>query len=97
ARPRDGAPDPLDAEPPGPRAGDEGDPAALEARPAAAERRADEVLPREQDQPGRVVPPDRPPDPDLHLALLCPQGLREGGLPELPRVEPRLPRPREHH
>ena len=31
----------------------------MEARPAAAERGADEVLPREQDQPGRVVPADR--------------------------------------
>ena len=59
ARPGHGPADPLDAEPPGARAGDEGDPAALEARPAAAERRADEVLPREQDQPGRVVPADR--------------------------------------
>ena len=98
-RPRagDGPADPLDAEPPGACAGDEGDPAALEARPAAAERRADEVLPREQDQPGLLVPPDRPPDPDLHLAVLRPQGLRAGDLPELPGLEPRVPRPRRHH
>src|SRR4029079_3131153 len=46
---------------------------------------------------GGVVPADRPPDPDLHLALLRPEGLRAGGLPELSRVEPRLHRAREHH
>src|SRR4029079_13901505 len=98
-RPRagDGPADPLHADPPGARAGDEGDPAALEARPAAAERGADEVLPREQDQSGVLVPADRPPDPDLHLALLRPQGLRAGDLPELPGVEPRVPGSRRHH
>ena len=69
ARPADGAADPLDAEPAGARAGDEGDPAEVEARQAAAERRADEVLQGEQDQPGGVVPADRRPDPGLHLAL----------------------------
>ena len=78
ARAGHGAPDPLDAEPPGARAGDEGDPAALEARPAAAERGADEVLPGEQDQPGRIVPADPVPVPDLHRALLHAAGLREG-------------------
>src|SRR4029078_2914640 len=70
---------------------------ALKAQPAAAERGADEVLPREQDQSGVLVPADRPPDPDLHLALLRPQGLRAGDLPELPGCEPRVPGSRRHH
>ena len=91
------AADPLDAEPPGACAGDEGDPAEVEARPRAAERGADEVLPREQDQSRGLVPADRPPDPDLHLALLRPPRLRGGDLPAVPRLVARVPRPRRHH
>ena len=58
ARAGHGEADPLDAEPAGARAGDEGDPAEVEARQAAPERGADEVLPGEQDQPGGLVPAD---------------------------------------
>ena len=97
ARPGRAPPDPLDAEPADARAGDEGDPAALQGGPPEAERRAHEVLQGEQDQPVRGLPADRLPDPDLHLALLRPQGLREGGLQELPGVLARLARPRQHH
>ncbi len=88
--------DPLDAEPADPRAGDEGDPAALQGGSAEAVGRADEVLQGEQDQPVCLLPADRLPDPDLHLALLRPQGLREGDLPPIGRIA-RLARPREHH
>src|SRR5581483_3761986 len=56
ARAADGQADPLDAEPAALRAADEGDPEEVQGRPAEAERRADEVLPGEPDQPGRVVP-----------------------------------------
>ena len=76
ARAGDGQADPLDADPAGACAGDEGAAAEVEARQAAPERGADEVLPGEQDQPGRLVPADRPPDPDLHLALLRAAPLR---------------------
>ena len=42
--------------------------------------------------------PLAPPDPDLHLALLRAQGLREGRLSEVPELGPRLPEHRpEHH
>ena len=54
----------------------------MEARPPAAERGADEVLPREQDQSGGVVPADRGAVPGLLLALLRPAALREGTLPK---------------
>ena len=40
------------------RAADEGDPEEVQARQAEAERGADEVLPGEQHQPGRLVPAD---------------------------------------
>ncbi len=88
--------DPLDAEPAGARARDEGDPAEVEARQATPERRADEVLPREQDQPGRLVPADRPPDPDLHLAVLRAAPLRRAG-PAALRGLRRLAPSRRHH
>ena len=68
--------DPLDAEPPGARAGDEGDPAEVEARQAAAERRADEVLPENKINPAASCLPIVAPDPDLHLALLRAAALR---------------------
>ena len=97
ARPGRDPADPLDAEPADPRARDEGDPAALQVGPSEAVGRADEVLQGEQDQPVRVLSPDRLPDPDLHLALLRPQGLREGDLPEVPGLVARLARPRRHH
>src|SRR6185437_12779319 len=58
ARAVDGQADPLDAEPAALRAADEGDPEEIQGRQEAAERRADEVLPREQRQPGGVVPAD---------------------------------------
>ena len=87
-RPAGDPADPLDAEPPDPRPGDEGDPAALQGRPAEAERRADEVLQGEQDQPVRVVPADRLPDPDLHRALLRPPRLRGRDLPAVRRSPP---------
>ena len=96
ARPDHGQADPLDAEPAGARAGDEGDPAEVEARQAAPERRADEVLQGEQDQPGRLVPADRPPDPDLHLAVLRAAALRRAGAAALRRLG-RLAPPRRHH
>ena len=72
--------DPLDAEPPDPCARDEGDPAALQVGSPEAERRVDEVLQGEQDQPVRLLPADRLPDPDLHRALLRPPRLRGRGL-----------------
>ena len=77
ARAADRPPDPLDAEPPGARAGDEEDPAAVQARPPEDERRDDGVLQGEPDQPGRVVPADPGAVPGLHFALLRAQGLRE--------------------
>src|SRR5207302_7163495 len=76
-RPADRPADPLDAEPPAARAGDEGDPAEVQARQAEAERRADEVLQGEQDQPGGVVPADAGAVPGLHRALLRPAELRQ--------------------
>src|SRR5204863_6294139 len=68
---------PLDAKPPATRAGDEGDPAEVQARQAEAERRADEVLQGEQDQPGGVVSADAGAVPRLHRALLRAAELRE--------------------
>src|SRR5437763_3383502 len=56
ARAADGAPDPFDAGDAGTHAGDEGDPAEVQGRQEAPAGRVDEVLPREQDQPGRVLP-----------------------------------------
>ena len=53
------AADPLDAVAAEARAGDEGDPAEVQGRPAEAERGADEVLQGEPHQPGRVVPAAR--------------------------------------
>src|SRR5205807_3264231 len=70
ARAAHGAADPLDAEPPGPRAADEGDPAEVQGRPGEAERGVDEVLQGEQHQPGRVMPADAGPAPGLLRALL---------------------------
>ena len=64
--------DPLDAGDAGAHAGDEGDPAALQERQAEAERRADEVLPGQQRQPGRALPPAPLPVPRLHRALSRP-------------------------
>ena len=75
---------PLDAVAPGARAGDEADPAEVQARQGEAERRAHEVLPGEQDQPGCVVPADAPAAPGLHRALLHAQELRY----ELPLHDP---------
>src|SRR6185503_8090266 len=69
ARAADRAADPLDAGAPGPRAGDEGDPAEVQGRPREAQRGADEVLPGEPDQPGVVVPPAAGAVPGLHRAL----------------------------
>src|SRR5438034_3239461 len=71
------AADPLDAEPAGARAPDEGDPAEVQGRPPEDERGADEVLPGEQHQPGVVVPAAAAAVPDLHLALLRPAELLE--------------------
>ena len=51
--------DPLDAEPAGARAADEGDPAEVQGRPREDERGVDEVLQGEQHQPGLVVPAAR--------------------------------------
>ena len=81
----------LDAASPAVRPRAEGAPAEVQGRQAAVERGGDEVLPGEQGEPGRLVPPGRLPDPDLHLPLLRPAGLREGGVPALPGLEPRLP------
>ncbi len=61
------------------------DPAALQARPAEAVGRAHEVLQGEQDQPVRLLPSDRLPDPDLHRPLLRAARLREGDLPAASR------------
>ena len=58
ARAADGEADPLDAEPAALCAADEGDPEEVQAGQAEAERRADEVLPGEPDQPGCLVPAD---------------------------------------
>src|SRR5215208_7744714 len=69
-RPARRPPDPLDAEPPGPCAGDEGDPAEVQGRPDEDERGADEVLQGEQHQSGLLVPAAPGAVPDLHLALL---------------------------
>ena len=96
-RPAGHPPDPLDAEPSDPRPGDEGDSAAVQGRPAEAERGAHEVLPGEQDQPVRVVPADRVPDPDLHRALLRPARLRGRDLPAVPGVLPPVARSHRHH
>ena len=96
-RPRGDPADPLDAEPADPCARDEGDPAALQGRPSKAVGRAHEVLQGEQDQPVRVLSPDRLPDPDLHLALLRSSRLREGDLPAVPGVVARVARTRGHH
>ena len=68
--PADHQADPLDAAAAESRAGAEGDPAEVQARPAAHERGGHEVLQGEQGQPGRLVPPAPPPDPDLLRALL---------------------------
>src|SRR6185312_14932602 len=69
ARAADGQADPLDAEPAAPRAADEGDPEEVQGRQEAPAGRADEVLPREQHQPGLVVPTAAGAVPGLHLAL----------------------------
>src|SRR6185437_8467043 len=69
-RAADGQANPLDAEPAALRAADEGAPEEVQARPTEAERGADEVLPGEQHQPGRLVPADAPAAAGLHLALL---------------------------
>ena len=71
-RPADGQADPVDAAAAGARPGAEGDPAEVQGRQAAHERRGHEVLPGEQGQPGRLVSPGPPPDPGLHRALLRP-------------------------
>ena len=97
ARAADGAADPLDAEPAGARARDEGAAAEVQERPEAAERGADEVLPGEQHQPGRVMPPARGADPGLHLPLLRAEGLREGDPAAARRRRPAVARPRRHH
>ena len=64
------AADPLDAVDAAARAGDEGDPAEVQGRPAEAQRGADEVLQGEQHQSGRLVPAAGAAVPDLHRALL---------------------------
>ena len=76
--------DPLDAEPADPRTRDEGDPAALQGRPAEAVGRADEVLQGEQDQPVRVLPADRLPDPDLHLLFFVLRDFEKEIFPKFP-------------
>src|SRR6476646_8377353 len=68
--------DPLDAEPAEARAADEGDPEEVQAGSPEAERGADEVLPGEQHQPGRLVPADAPAAAGLHRALLHAPELR---------------------
>src|SRR5439155_14299003 len=89
--------DPLDAEPAALRAADEGDPEEVQARQAEAERGADEVLPGEQHQPGRLVPADAPAAAGLHRPLLHAQALQRqlprGRSPE-PLVASHRP---EHH
>src|SRR6185437_17117485 len=75
-RAADGQADPLDAEPAALRAADEGAPEEVQARPPEAERGADEVLPGEQHQPGRLVPADAPTATGLHRPLLHAQELR---------------------
>src|SRR5207248_2396602 len=54
----------------------------VQERQAEAERGADEVLPGEQRQPGRLVSADARAVPGLHRALLLTAALLEGtGLP----------------
>ena len=97
ARAADRAPDPLDAEPAGARAGDEGDPAALQARQAADEPGDDGLLQGEPDQSGLLVPADPGAVPDLHRPLLRPARLRGGDPAALPGLEHRVARPDRHH
>src|SRR5204862_8149227 len=70
ARAADDQADPLHADAAEACAGDEGDPAEVQERQAEAAGRADEVLPGEQGQPGRVVPADRVADARVLRALL---------------------------
>src|SRR5207247_10647993 len=59
-----------DEEPAAIRDADEGDSEEVQERQAEAERGADEVLPGEQRQPGRLVSADARAVPGLHRALL---------------------------
>src|SRR5205085_6154589 len=87
ARAAHGPADPLDAEPAGPRAADEGDPAEVQGRQAEAERGADALLPGEPHQPGLVVPSARRAVPGLHRALLHAARLLEAPALRRPLVE----------
>src|SRR3954454_5406857 len=69
-RPADREADPFDAEPAASRAADERDSEEVQERQEEAERRADEVLPGEPDQPGCVMSADAAAVPGLHLAVL---------------------------
>ena len=90
ARAADDPADPLDAVAAEARAADEGDPEEVQARPAEAERRADEVLPGEQDQPGCLVPADAAAAAGLHRPLLHapPLQVRKGGRSLVPPLHP---------
>src|SRR5207245_1316681 len=93
ARPADDQADPLDAVSPAPRAGDEGDPAEVQERQAEAAGRADEVLPGEQRQPGRLVPSDRAADAGVLRPLLRAAGFLEAS----PERVALVARPRPGH
>src|SRR5215203_6281730 len=97
ARAADRTADPFDAADAAAPAGDEGDPEALQGRSQEAERRADEVLPGEPDQPGLLVSSDPAADPDLLRALLRAEELRRRHLSEVPRVSARLAQLRSRH
>src|SRR3954469_12629356 len=94
----DRPPDPLDAGDAGAHARDEGDPAEVQGRQEAPAGRADEVLPREQDQSRGVLPAAARSDPGFLCALLRPEELLEGpavGLALLAAYRPEHRRPRE--
>ena len=93
--PARGQADPLDAGDAGAHAGDEGDPAALQARQGEAEPGADEVLPGQPGQPGRSVPAAPRPVPRLHRALPRAAAVLEAPAGRKPVVV-RRPRPGHH-
>src|SRR5436190_7588665 len=84
--------DPLHADAAEARAGDEGDPAEVQARQAAPAGRADEVLPRDQGQSRGVVPAARAPTPGLLRALLRAEGLLEASAERVTLVDGDRPR-----
>ena len=85
--------------PPGAHAGDEGDPAEVQGRPAEAQNEELMKFYREnKHQPGRVVPAAPRADPGLHRALLRAQRLRDEILPQYPGADLELAATSsEHH